>query len=660
MLERVGSSIRLSSELEKNRLAPRSLLDQYVVLTFQDESVALAAYERLKQSTRILSVEPNRIFRHSSTTPSDDFFSYKASLPYVGAYQWGMALLNLQSAWDIARGTAYVGVLDNGIYCDPQAPHPLPCQLHPDLRSNIRLQFSRNFGTGAVNDVSEYAVQARGHGTHVAGIIAATSNNNQGVSGVCWNCSLAVLKWNGTYDVAAAALTFAADHGLQTVNMSFGDHYEGGGRFQTCSTQIYSAMCVAIAYAKERDVVIVGASGNGFEQRIQFPARHPDVVAVGGVQHGGGFWNSGYGLTGCGALPAPECGSNFGVQWDGLTNQVVAPAMDVVSTFYPQFIWRAEIHCADTWGPNAGILPSGYGDCTGTSMATPHVTGIASLLRTVNPLLSAAQVKALILANTKPCSSGPDSPKCGAGIPDAAKAVAAAIGSANAKNRLTPLFSLYSSVANDHVYTVVPQMAIAALSNGKLLPQPPTPVGYAPLGQAVPGYPEYPPCFSPCAWSGTPTAIVSVFTTHVDPTNGNGDLVPLYRMSWTCTQACSKVSHFYTTDVSGVLAYEALGYKVDGIEGYVFPTTKSQPAGTVKLCRKYSPARDDYILFPGTGPSGLSCGNGDGFTPYSDYTQTAGGTDWIGWVLPVRRPTEVCPGGVACGVLKLLMSLESD
>jgi hypothetical protein len=119
-------------------------------------------------------------------------------------------------------------------------------------------------------------------------------------------------------------------------------------------------------------------------------------------------------------------------------------------------------------------------------------------------------------------------------------------------------------------------------------------------------------------------------------------------MSWKCNGSCSHVSHSYTTEQAGVEAFKQMGYVLDGIEGYVFPHSKSpQPIGTVKLCRKYSEARDDYVLFAGTGPNGGTCGTSDGFTRDAngnllvDYTVSAGGTDYIGYVYPVRAPQAV-------------------
>jgi hypothetical protein len=195
---------------------------------------------------------------------------------------------------------------------------------------------------------------------------------------------------------------------------------------------------------------------------------------------------------------------------------------------------------------------------------------------------------------------------------------------------------------------------------GQLLPQPPPPEdnkSYTSIGDVTPDYNRFPSngFGPPPPPDHAPRAMVSVFTSHVDPTDSNAELVPLYRMSWKCSSSsCSHVSHAYTTSSTDVSTLNSWGYTLDGIEGYIYPSTKTQqPPGTVKLCRKTS-ADDDYILFSGTGTDGRTCEIGDGFTldengnPRTDYTGTMLGTDWIGWVYPVRPPQAICANGVPC------------
>jgi serine protease len=654
--------IEFQNELAKRPWSARARLEQYVVLTYPTPEDRQKAQDVLTQETTIASVEPNQLYSFSAV-PSDRYFALDPTQPATGNYQWGMQALNFTSAWDKSRGTAYLGAVDNGIYC-PAGP---PCTTHADLIQNFRQQFSRSFYSGAPSDdqIDETKFPngsgyVTGHGTHVAGILAATpeyyplgnGTSNTGVAGSCWTCSLASLKTDLTSAANAASVTYGVDHGLQVINMSLGDE-TASPQFASCSDAAYSAQCDSFIHAREHDVVLVASSGNGFANRIQFPARSSDVIAVGGIQVGGSFWTPGYGNPGpCTAgVAGKECGSNYGPE-----QAVVAPAMDIVSTFYTGFDYFVALRCGDSFGPDGGVY-DGYGDCTGTSMSAPHVSGIAGLLRTINPLSTRDQIKAALVGSTTPCvGSYSSSLYCGAGIPDAGSEAQTMLGGGSARNRLTPLFSFYSSSAIDHFYTVAPQMGLAAIISGGLLPQPPGgPILYSPIGTGVSNYSQFPtpPCsgFSPCFYYATPLAIASVFSSHVNPLGGT-DLLPLRRWSYACSgTGCTDVSHTYSTDTTENWA--GRGYQFDGIEGYIFPPTPAQPvAGTVKLCRKYDSTLDDYVLFPGAGTFGADCSaTGDGYTT-GTYTDLPAGTvaerTFIGWVYPVQAPTAICSGGSPC------------
>lgn len=80
----------------------------------------------------------------------------------------------------------------------------------------------------------------------------------------------------------------------------------------------------------------------------------------------------------------------------------------------------------------------------------------------------------------------------------------------------------------------------------------------------------------------------------------------------------------YTADPAGIAAYEGVGYRLDGIEGYIYPKSESQPTGTVKLMRKYNPDRDDHAIFAETHLSYYSS---------LGYTENSG-SDWLGYVYP--------------------------
>ena len=178
----------------------------------------------------------------------------------------------------------------------------------------------------------------------------------------------------------------------------------------------------------------------------------------------------------------------------------------------------------------------------------------------------------------------------------------------------------------------------------------PQPLAYTFVGSSAPGI-AIAGC-SPGEACMSPKAIASVFTTHANPVDGS-QLAPLYRMSWKCGEgpassqgACASnpahVSHAYTTDPNGIGVFQGLGYVLDGIEGFVFPKTQSpQPPGTVRLCRRYSTARDDYILFAGAGANGGDCTNVNDSQTGGVYDITTGNTDWIAYVYPVGVPQVV-------------------
>ena len=149
-----------------------------------------------------------------------------------------------------------------------------------------------------------------------------------------------------------------------------------------------------------------------------------------------------------------------------------------------------------------------------------------------------------------------------------------------------------------------------------------------------------------------------MFTLAQSPIIGGPDLVPLYRLSWACPsssqcpQNSEQVSHGYSTDPSE--SWNTVGYRLDGIEGYVFPRSMNQPPGTVKLCRKRDGNTGDYILFPGTAPNGTNCtGTSDGYSPGS-YDQEVANTDFIGWVYSARVPQAVADPRVLAALATII------
>lgn len=578
----------------------------------------------LERNPRILSVEKNTLGEFT-VVPSDYYFPARTSPPSPPNYQWGMQMLRLPWAWDYVKGNAYLGIADSGLETN-----------HPDLKQNFRSHFSHNYSGAEDNSNVEEAGYSRGHGTHTSGIMAAASNNGIGVAGACWNCSLMMSRTS----TSAADLTQNINHlityGAQAINFSL---TKNGVTSSSCATAPYQAVCSAIAAASEADLVLVASSGN-FTTAIGFPANQSEVIAVGGVNPSGTLWlesfSDYYAPDPSVVNPIPGAGYRQVGSNTGLEQDLVAPAQDVLSTFYTGYTWNTTYRCGDGYGPNDTVEPAarGYGTCTGTSMAAPHVTGIVGLLRSANPLLTKYNIQDLLISKAvnpaNPSAIQYHTPAYGYGIPNAEASVKAALGVAGGRqlnNRLTPLFDFYSEAAQDFFYTTVPQMAGAAVY-GTMAPQPLSgSASYYPSGRiGVPGYSRFPLMSSFFPPYPTPTASVYVLTTANNPTAISTILVPLYRLSYqgnyTGTNP-SHIDHTYATDSSGIAAYTGVGYKLDGIEGYVYSKSYPQPPGTVRLMRKYNPSRHDHAIFP-EGELNTMIAQG--------YTQNSGNTDWIGYV----------------------------
>ncbi|HVE83376.1 MAG TPA: S8 family serine peptidase [Myxococcales bacterium] len=249
--------------------------------------------------------------------------------------QWNLRQIHMPKAWKESRGKgAVVAVLDTGIaYEDADDFRQVP-----DLKG---ARFAK--GYDFVND-DEHANDDHGHGTHVAGTIAQVTNNKEGVAGVAFEATLMPVKvldhfGRGTSADIADAIRWAADHGANVINMSLG----GGGYSQV--------MADAVAYARKKGVTVICAAGNSGQGRVEYPAAYPGAVAVAAVGPDGTrapYSSYGKELD----IAAPGGNKSRGEQFGILQN-----------TIDPQNVSR-----------------SVYAYYQGTSMATPHVAGVAALL----------------------------------------------------------------------------------------------------------------------------------------------------------------------------------------------------------------------------------------------------------------------------------------
>jgi len=259
--------------------------------------------------------------------------------PEFSVRQYGPQHMNATQAWDLETGDPQVilAIIDSGLDLS-----------HPEFTGRIVQGYDFVNGDAVPQD-------DHGHGTHVAGIAAGGLNNGIGIAGLCGQCSVMPLKvldqYNrGSWSNVAAAITYAADHGAKVINLSLGAN---GG-----SQTVYDA----IQYAVSQGVLVIAAAGNAGSNSPFYPAAYNGVLAVAATNPDDTRWSL----------------SNYGDYID-----VAAPGVTVYSA-----VWTADGSAQ-------------YGFKTGTSMASPHVAGLAGLLFSQDPGRSPAEVESLITGTAR-------------------------------------------------------------------------------------------------------------------------------------------------------------------------------------------------------------------------------------------------------------------
>jgi subtilisin family serine protease len=307
VLVKLGSGA-MFSELEEllkdyGQLIPTQLRTIDVILIKVPEGQVLRTIEELEKIPGIEYAEPNYL-AYAVGTPDDPAWNK----------QYGLRRIRAPQGWDHDTGSAAVviAIIDTGVALG-----------HPDLNPKIVS------GYDFVNDDSNPS-DDNGHGTHVAGIAAASTNNSFGVAGVSWGARIMPIKvlsssGSGSYANVAAGMVWAVDHGARVLNLSLGGTSPSG------------VLRDAVNYAYIHGAVTIAATGNNGTGFVLFPARLSHVIAVAATDHSNNHVSF----------------SNYGSQVD-----LSAPGLS---------IWSTE-------------LGGGFSYRDGTSMSTPFVSGLAAIL----------------------------------------------------------------------------------------------------------------------------------------------------------------------------------------------------------------------------------------------------------------------------------------
>jgi len=342
--------------------------------------------QRLQREALVEYAHPNYQFQ-AAFVPNDPLYSQ----------QWNLRAIRMPEAWEISQGEGVtVAVVDTGV------------TRVPDL---AQTEFVK--GYDFVDD-DEDPTDLNGHGTHVAGTLAQSTNNALGVAGVAFKAKIMpvrVLDANGFGSLSdvVEGIRYAVDHGATVINLSLGSR---------ASARL---MEEAVAYAHSKGVTVVAAAGNENSSQVSYPARYPHVIAVS--------------ATGPDGTKAPY--SNYGVGVD-----IAAPG-GAKTPEHPEYgILQQTINRRNPDEPVFAYFQ-------GTSMAAPHVAGVAALIQ-AQGIKDPDKVEAILKMSAAPVP-GDKQNFYGAGLLDAARALARARGQQE-ENPLVLWLKDFLNYLNDNGY----------------------------------------------------------------------------------------------------------------------------------------------------------------------------------------------------------------
>ena len=373
---KVKASAMLHVKEAKNEIRNYPFLldfaNTYTVTEFR-QLYSFAQHKGLENIFKIAVAEHNFIDKAIESLARINALDYAEKVPYKTFFatppndtsynntlQWNLFKINAQIAWNFigspTPSQSIIAVVDDGLDIN-----------HIDLKDNLWINNAEMNGQPGIDDDGNFIIDdslgfdfgnfdtdaspnnnSWTHGTHVAGIAGAVTNNNTGVACISYNARLMAVKGSSSNLYVSngyEAIAYAADNGADVINLSWGAPVESITEANT------------ILYAYYLGAVVVAAAGNTNDATVNFPAAYPHVISVASTT----------------TNDTKAIGTTYGQSID-----VCAPGTNIYST----------------------IPGNGFGLLSGTSMASPLVAGLAALMRTYNPLLTPDQIEDCIKNNT--------------------------------------------------------------------------------------------------------------------------------------------------------------------------------------------------------------------------------------------------------------------
>ncbi len=325
-----------SKKIRERIIEQRKRLGQEAV-DVDDVKLFESVIESLNELKFVEYAEPNYVAK-SLYIPNDEYYNM----------QWNLKMIGMEKAWDLSKGEGtIIAVLDSGVAYEDRGLY----KKAPNLKYT---KFTKPFN---VFNKTQYANDDNGHGTHITGIIAGSTDDREGTAGIAYRASIMPIKvldnsGYGTYADIADGIIKAVDQGADIINLSLGGTAESMILFD------------AVKYAYDNNVLVVVASGNDGDEGLYYPARYKQYVlsvgAVGADKEKTSYSNYGNNLEI--VAPGGELGEdkNNDGESDGILQQTLRRIYNIVlKRMFNYYLYE------------------------GTSVAAPQVAGVAGLIKSM-------------------------------------------------------------------------------------------------------------------------------------------------------------------------------------------------------------------------------------------------------------------------------------